>query len=519
MSDAKQVHWSNIDKRARGMIMFGLALGMLLAILDGTIVSTSLPTIIRDLGGEEHYSWAITGFMLCETIMIPISGKLSDLYGRKPLFLIGIAIFMTGSVLAGFSGDMNQFIIFRAMQGFGGGMLIPVATAAVADLYSPEERGKMQGILGSLFAVAMCLGPFLGGYITDNLSWHWAFFINIPLGIFALILTAKKFPAQEPVENISVDYMGIGLLSAFLMVFLLFFTWVGVDFEWASTETFIMVVASVAIMIAFIWNEFKAKDPVLNPSLFKNRTFVYCSTIMLIFGMGMMGLMMYLPLFMQTVVGMSPTNSGLVTLPLVIGIMITAMASGFSVKRTGYRPWLVVGPIIAAAGMFLLSTLDMNSAIDLAVAYLFVTGVGMGCMMSVVMIAAQNSAKRTEMGMTTSSVNLFRSIGSTVAISIFTMIINGRIAQELLTSPLGDVPGVPHTVGILALLEMEEFKAFWSDIISIYSNSVTYSFMIAGIIVLLVLAISIFVKGKPHDDDDGQEVIEVEKKHAEEPSV
>jgi len=503
MEKTENINWSNIDKKARGMIMLGLALGMLLAILDGTIVSTSLPTIINDLGGAELYSWVFTGFMLCETVMIPISGKLSDLYGRKPLFLIGIAVFMTGSILSGICNNMTELIIFRAIQGLGGGMLIPVATAAVADLYSPAERGKVQGMLGSLFAVAMCLGPFLGGYITDNLSWHWVFFINVPLGLMALFLTAKKFPKQERVEGIKIDYTGIALLSAFLLVFLLFFTWAGVDFPWVSVESFAMIAASMGLIALFIWNEFKASDPVLKPMLFKNRMFVQCAIIMLIFGMGMMGIMAYLPVFMQVVVGMSATNSGVVILPLVIGMMITSMTSGFTVKRTGYRPWLIVGPIISASGMFLLSTLNMDSLVEIAVLYLFITGVGLGCVMSVVMIAAQNSAKRNEMGMTTSSVNLFRSIGSTIAVGIFTTLINGKIATELLVLPPKVYDIIPHTIGVLNYIEA--FPTFFNEIVNAYGNSVTYAFMIGGIVVLMVLAVAIFVKGKP------SEVIELNK--------
>ena len=510
MGETEKLDWSTIDKKARGMIMLGLAMGMLLAILDGTIVSTSLPSIVADLGGSDLYSWVFTGFMLCETVMIPISGKLSDLYGRKPLFLIGIAVFMTGSILSGLCGSMAQLIVFRAIQGIGGGMLIPVATAAVADLYSPAERGKMQGMLGSLFAVAMCLGPFLGGYITDNISWHWVFFINVPLGLLALFLTAKKFPKQEHIEGIKIDYIGIALLSAFLLVFLLFFTWAGVDFPWVSAESFIMIAASLGLLALFIWNEFKAPEPVLKPALFKNKAFVQCAIIMLIFGMGMMGIMAYLPAFMQLVVGMSATNSGVVVLPLVIGMMITSMTSGFTVKKTGYRPWLIAGPIISSLGMFLLSTLDMASETSTALFYLFITGVGLGCVMSVVMIAAQNSAKRNEMGMTTSSVNLFRSIGSTVAVGIFTTLINGKIAVELQVLPPEIYDIIPHTIGVLDYIKVYPTHAL--DIINAYGNSVTYAFLIAAVIVLLVLVVAIFVKGKPpeiiemsedKDEEDG----------------
>ena len=497
--------------------MIGLALGMLLATLDGTIVSTSLPSIVNDLGGNELYSWVFTGFMLCETVMIPIAGKLSDLYGRKPLFLLGIIIFLAGSILSGLCSSMMQLILFRAIQGIGGGMLIPVATAAVADLYSPAERGKMQGMLGSLFAVAMCLGPFLGGYITDNISWHWIFFINVPLGAIAIIFTLRKFPKQMPVENIHVDYTGIALLSGFLLVFLLFFTWAGVDFAWISAESFVMVAASLALLALFIWNEFKAKDPVLKPSLFKNKMFVYCSIVMIIFGMGMMGIMAYLPSFMQIVVGISATNSGLIILPMVIGIMITSMAGGFTVKRTGYRPWLMTGPIVAAVGMILLSTLSRGSSESLALFYLFITGLGLGCVMSVVMIAAQNSAKKNEMGMTTSSVNLFRSIGSTVAVGIFTTIINGKIAQELMFLPPEVYGEVPHTIGILDwLMTPPIFPGYTLGVIDAYGSSVTFAFLVGAIVVVLVFAVAIFMKGKPPEeieitDSDDEEVNEMQK--------
>jgi len=498
MQKTESVNWSNIDKRTRGMIMLGLALGMLLAILDGTIVSTSLPSIVSDLGGNDLYSWVFTGFMLCETIMIPIAGKLSDLYGRKRLFLIGIAIFMVGSALSGMCNNMTELILFRAIQGLGGGILIPVATAAVADLYSPAERGKVQGMLGSLFAVAMCLGPFLGGYITDNISWHWVFFINIPLGIMAVIMTMKKFPKQEPVDGIKVDYTGIALLSAFLLVFLLFFTWAGVDFPWFSTESFIMVAISLIFLSIFIWNEYKAKDPILKPALFKNKMFVECSIVMLIFGMAMMGIMAYLPIFMQVVVGISATNSGAIILPLVIGVMITSMLSGFTVKITGYRPWLIAGPIVSAIGMFMMSTLNMDSSSMTATAYLFLTGIGLGCVMSIVMIAAQNSAKKNEMGMTTSSVNLFRSIGSTVAVGIFTTLINGKIASELLVLPPEVYKEIPHSTGVLDYIMY--FPQYAHDIINAYGNSVTFAFMIGGFIMLTVLAVAIFMKGKPPEE-------------------
>ena len=497
---SNDLHWSNIDKKTRATIMIGLSMGMLMACLDGTIVATSLPHIVGDLGGYEHYSWVFTGYMLCETAMIPIAGKLSDQYGRKPIFLVGISIFLVGSVLCGICGSMSQLIIFRAIQGIGGGMLVPVATAAVADLFAPTERGKIQGMLGALFAVAMCLGPFLGGYISDHISWHWVFFINLPIGLAALIFTAKKFPSQEIVET-KTDYSGMALLTAFLFTLLLFFTWAGIDFEWLSIQSAGMIALAAVLLALFIFNETKAKEPVLKPALFKNKMFVCCALVMFVFGLALMGLMAYLPMFMQTVIGMSATNSGAIMLPFVIGVAITSMISGFAVKRTGYQPWLIAGPIVAAFGMYLLSTLEMGSSQTAALIYLLITGLGMGCVMSVIMIAVQNGASRGEMGMVTSSVNLFRSIGSTVAVGVFTTIINGRIATELwnvLPQAIYDV--VPHTIGVLEAIAY--FPAYANDIIFAYGESITFAFLIGGIIILFVLLLAVFIKGRPVDTAD-----------------
>lgn len=497
MSNTGELHWSNINPRTRTSIMIGLALGMLIACLDGTIVVTSLPSIMKDLGGNELYSWVFTGFMLCETIMIPIGGKLSDRYGRKPIFIAGILLFLLGSVLSGISGNMTELIVFRAIQGLGGGILIPVATAAVADLYSPMERGRIQGILGAIFAVAMCLGPFIGGYITDAASWHWIFYINVPIGAIALIFILRKFPTPEVTDTRKVDYTGMALLSVFLLDILLFFSWVGVNFEWISAQSVLMLVSAAVILAVFIWNEYRVADPVLSPRLFRGNVFVCCCICILIFGMGMMGVMSYLPIFMQVVVGMSATNTGEILLPMVIGMMITSMSSGFLVKRTGYKVWLVAGPMVTALGMFMLSTLHSGSDSITAMEYLFVTGLGLGCVMSVVMIAAQNSARKKEMGMVTSSVNLFRAIGSTVAVGVFTTFINSRMSVELAQALPPDLyDTLPHNIGILDYITQIP-QEFVSGVINAYGDSVSFAFVIGAAVVLSVFVVALFMKAKP----------------------
>ena len=498
--------------------MIGLSLGMLIACLDGTVMATAINEILKDFNGYGEYSWVFTGFMLCETIMIPLAGKLSDQYGRKPIFMIGLAIFLVGSLLSGLSGNMTQLILFRAIQGIGGGMLIPVATATVADLYPPAERGKVQGMLGSLFAAALCVGPFIGGYITDNIGWHWIFFINLPIGAAALLFCLRRFPNPEITEEVHVDYRGMALLSAFLLILLLFFTWVGVDFPWVSIESAAMAAVAVALLIAFIKTELKAKDAVMQPSLFRNKMFVRCAVTMLIFGMGMMGVMVYMPVFMQAVVGISATNTGILILPMVAGMMITSTISGFTVRKTGYRPWLTAGPIVTAIGMILLSTLGRGSEETTTVLFLFITGIGFGCVMSVAMVAAQNSAKDGEMGMTTSLINLFRSVGSTVAVGIFTTLINGRIAVELADRlPAHVFDSVPHSTSVMNIIsslltnpaEWPDFiianygnnpEPFINAVIDSYGGGVSFAFICSAAVVLLALVTAFFMKGKPVEE-------------------
>ena len=340
MSSENSVHWSNIDPKARRMIMMGLALGMFVACLDGTIITTSMSTIAADLGGMELYAWVFTAYMLCETVMIPIAGKLSDHYGRKPLLLAGLAIFIVGSIMGGLSNSMEMLILFRALQGLGGGILMPVATAAVADLYAPHLRGRIQGSLASIFGIATAIGPLLGGIITDYLSWHWCFFINVPIAVITLILTSRRFPVAEVDTVHKIDYAGISLLTLLLVDVMMVFTWGGTEYDWFSVQIIGMVMIAVILLAAFVLVERRADDPVLNPRLFRNRTIVCSVVAMLIFGVGMMGAMTYVSLFMQNIIGYSATTAGLMMIAMVIGMMMTAMISGNMLTKTGARPWL-----------------------------------------------------------------------------------------------------------------------------------------------------------------------------------
>jgi EmrB/QacA subfamily drug resistance transporter len=487
------VNWANIDPKHRRLIMIGLMLGMLAACLDGTIVATSGTNIAAHLGGLGLYSWMFTAYLLCETITIPIAGKMSDLYGRKPFFLIGLGLFVGGSIAAGLSNSMEMLIVCRAVQGIGGGILIPVATAATADLYPPLERGKMQGVMGAVFGLGTALGPVLGGLITDSLGWHWVFFINVPIAAISLILIARQFPSTDVVNKKKIDFVGMSILGLFLLDLLLFFTWAGIDFQWISYESGIMVLAAVLLLGAFIFQEYKAEDPVIAPRLFKNRTFVCGAFAMLIFGLGMTGAMAYLSMFGIYIFGLSSRDAGYVLIAMVAGLMITAMASGKLVERTGYRPWIISGATISFIAMALMSTLGLGDSVWLLVAYVFLLGMGFGCVIAIIMVAVQNSAKSNEMGMTTSGVNLFRAIGGTVATAVFASLINLRINSELQSSLSAEVYNIlPHNTNVLAYLTvMPEYS---EQILTAFAASVDFAFLIGGAILFLIIFIAPFLK-------------------------
>jgi len=487
--------WSNIDPKHRKLIMTGLMLGMLAACLDGTIVSTCGTIIAEDLGGLSLYSWMFTAYMLCETIAIPIGGKLSDIYGRRPFFLLGLTLFVGGSVVAGLSTSMEMLIVCRAVQGVGGGMLIPVATAAVADLYSPEERGKMQGVMGAIFGLGTALGPIIGGLITDNISWHWVFYLNVPIAAIALFLIARQFPAMESTGHKKIDYLGMSALGLFLLDLLLFFTWAGTDFDWLSYESAMMVLAAAILLAVFIFLERRAEEPVIAPRLFKNRVFVCGAFSMLIFGLALTGALAYLSMFSIFVFGLTSREAGYLTISMVAGLMITAMLSGKYVGKTGYRPWVIIGPIIACIAMVLLSTLGLGDSVWLLVAYIFLLGLGLGCVMAVLMVAVQNSAKPDEMGMTTSSVNLFRSIGGTVATAVFAFLINLRLNDMLMINlPTEAYNALPHNTEVLAYIpQMPQYAA---QILTSFAGSMDFAFLIGGIIILLIVLVAPFLKAR-----------------------
>ncbi len=493
-------------------------LGMLAACLDGTIVSTCGTIIAADLGGLSLYSWMFTAFMLCETIAIPIGGKLSDLYGRKPFFILGMGLFLAGSVAAGLSTSMEFFIICRAVQGVGGGFLMPVATAAIADLYSPLERGKMQGAMGAVFGLGTALGPVIGGLITDNISWHWVFYINVPLAAVALFLTARQFPAVEVASHKKIDYLGMSVLGLFLLDLLLFFSWAGKDFEWISAESGAMVLVAAVLLLVFALLERRAEDPVIAPRLFRNRTFACGAFAMLIFGLALTGAMAYLSMFSIFVFGLTSEEAGYLTIAMIAGLMMTAMTSGKLVQRTGYRPWLVAGPIISFIAMMLMSTLGLGDSVWTLAGYMFLLGLGLGCVMAVLMVAVQNGARPDEMGMTTSGVNLFRAIGGTVATGVFSFLVNLRLDDELRSNLAPEVYSVvPHDTNVLGYIQHMPEQAV--QILTSFAGAMDFAFLVAGAIILLMLLITPFLKGYVVNEEQADMRAAEAKKLEERPGI
>ncbi len=487
----------------RGFIMLGLALGMLLASLDQTIVGTSLPTIVGDLGGWSLLSWLFTAYLLAETITIPIAGKMSDRYGRKPVFLFGMIVFLAGSMLAGLSQSMEQLIMFRFMQGIGGGALMPVAMATVADLYAPSERGKVQGLLGAIFALSSIIGPFLGGFIVDNLDWRWVFYVNVPIGIAAILVTSVKFPKLVSDERRPIDFIGMATLTSALTSGLLILTWGGVTYAWNSVEIIGLGILSAVSTIAFILAEKRAKDPILPLHLFREPIFTLGSISLLLVAIGLFGVISFLPLFLQTVIGMSATYSGEVLIPLMIGAVVGSIGSGLALKRIGYRPFLIAGPIISGIGLYLMSTMHVGTGVIDAVVYLVITGLGLGFVMANYIVAAQNVVNRRDMGIATSAMSLFRGLGATIGVTVLGAVVNSTMVAELGKNlPPGSSTYLPTTdVSTLGQYLITGAAGMPTPIIDAIrlslSNSITFMFLVGAVFVAVAFFTSVFIRSQP----------------------
>jgi EmrB/QacA subfamily drug resistance transporter len=421
------------ENHRRILVVLGaLMLGMILASLDQTIVATALPTIAGDLHGLNHLSWVVTAYLLTLTISTPLWGKLGDLYGRKKLFQGAIVIFLVGSAMAGLSQSMVELIAFRAIQGVGAGGLMVGAQAIMGDVISPRQRGRYMGYFGAVFGVTSVAGPLLGGFFTQHLSWRWCFYINIPIGIVALFVIASVLHIPVRRTEHRVDYLGSVLMGVAVTLVVLLTTWGGTTYPWISGPVIGSGIAAVALVILFCLVQRRAAEPLIPLSLFRNQVFNVTSTVGFIVGFIMFGAIIYIPLYMQTVHGASPTSSGLQLIPLVGGMLCTFIPSGRLVTRWGrYKVFPIVGTAIMTVGMYLLSLMSPTTSLAVSSLYEVVVGLGIGLVMQVLVVAVQNAVPYSQLGTATSAATFFRTIGGAFGVALFGTIFNSRLFAEL----------------------------------------------------------------------------------------
>ncbi|WP_433742665.1 MDR family MFS transporter [Falsibacillus pallidus] len=422
----------HLDKRKKVLIMLAIMSAMLFAALNQTIVGTALPRIIADLGGMKYYSWVFTIYMLTSSITAVLVGKLSDIYGRKPFILIGIGIFTIGSFLSGFSDTIIQLIIFRGVQGFGAGMIMSTAFTAVGDLFSPRERGRWQGLMSAVFGLASVFGPTLGGYIVDNADWHWVFWVFLPFGAVALIMIWTLFPSQVKKQGGSIDYFGSLFLTLTIVPLLLAFTWGGKDYEWSSVQIIGLFAGTVVALLLFLFTEKKVKNPVLPLELFKNSVFSLSNLIGFLLGAGMFGAIMYMPMFIQGVIGTSATKSGLVMMPMTLSMVIASAIGGQLITKTGkYKIIALIGLLIMTTGLFNLSRMGTDTSNTTAILNMITVGVGLGLSFPVFTLTIQNAVDYKFLGVATASSQLFRQIGGTIGVAIMGTVMNSKMTDKI----------------------------------------------------------------------------------------
>jgi EmrB/QacA subfamily drug resistance transporter len=518
MNRGKQI-MEHLELRRKIIIMISIMAAMLFAALNQTIVGTSLPRIIADLGGIEYYSWVFTIFMLTSSITAILVGKLSDIYGRKPFILIGIGVFTIGSLLCGVSDSILELILYRGIQGFGGGMIMSTAFTAVGDLFSPRERGKWQGIMSSVFGLASVFGPTLGGYIVDHFHWHWVFWIFLPFGLVAFAAIYFLFPSVQRKEKESIDYTGSLLLTITVVPLLLSFTWAGNQYEWLSPEIIGLFGVTIVAFFLFIRTEKRVKSPVLPLDMFKNKVFTISNIIGLFLGAGMFGSIMYMPFFIQGVMGTSATKSGFVMMPLTLAMVAGSTISGQIITKTGkYKKLALLGLFIMASGMTSMHFMDTETTNITATLNMILVGTGLGITFPIFTLTVQNAVEHKYLGVSTSSVQLFRQLGGTIGVSIMGSVMNNTLAdhfsensQKLIASTPNVTPQMSEQIKELAnpqvLLNqeavMEKFSSlppesvvFFKQVMEILRESLSYAlngvFLTGALVIGTALLLTFF---------------------------
>ena len=433
----------------------GVLLAMFLSSLDQTVVGTAMPRIISDLGGFSHYTWVTTAYIITSAVTIPIIGKLTDMYGRKYFYISGIGVFILASFLCGLSSTMTQIIVFRGVQGIGAGVMMANAFTVIGDIFPPAERGKYQGFMSGVFGLSSIIGPTLGGYITDTFSWHWVFFVNIPLGLLIIVLFALFFPGFRP-DNLkhNIDYLGLVTLVLTVVPTMLALSWGGVEYSWGSPQIIGMFGFSVVMLALFLMIESRNTEPIVPLSLFRNRIVAISEVVIFFTGMGMFGGIIFVPLFFQGVLGVTATTSGSFLTPMMLGVVVGSFISGQLLSRAGghYRIQGAVGIAIMGAGLALLSRMTAETGYPQAILNIVITGFGLGITMPLYTIAVQNAVPYNLLGAATSSTAFFRSLGGSVGLAILGSVMNNRFATELINRLPAAIKGVipPERLASLA---------------------------------------------------------------------
>lgn len=488
-----------LGRRQILVVFCGVMLAMLLGALDQTVVATALPTIVGELGGLSHLSWVVTAYVLAATAATPLWGKIGDLYGRKLLFQIAIAVFLAGSALSGISQDMGELIAFRAFQGLGAGGLFALAWAIIGEIISPRERGRYQGYLGAMFAVASVAGPLLGGFFAEELSWRWVFYVNVPIGALALLAVSTSMPGSPRARKHEIDYAGAALLVAAIVSLLLVATWGGQQYAWGSVQIFGLTALGVGLLGAFVWRERYAPEPIVPLRLFRDPVFSVVSITVCLATCAFFAVVVFMPVFLQVVTGASATDSGLLLLPLMAGTIVSSTVSGHLITRTGrYKVFPVSGLAMMTFGIVLLSLMDASTTRITASLYMAVFGLGFGQVTQVLTLAIQNAVDKRDLGTATAAANFFRSMGGAVGVAIFGAIfaggLGGNVNPETLQSSPEKIQSLPPAVH--------------DGVVQAVSHAVGTVFLVAAPIAALGFVVVLFLKEYPLSGAAGGESVD-----------
>jgi len=504
MADTAKARTAETEQQERQprsvrVVLLALMITMMLAMLDNMIVGTAMPTIVGELGGLEHLSWVVTAYTLATAASTPIWGKLGDMYGRKGAFMTSIVIFLIGSALSGMAQDMGQLIGFRAIQGLGAGGLMVGVMAIIGDLIPPRERGKYQGMMAGVMALAMIGGPLVGGTITDNWGWRWSFYINLPLGVVSLGLISAVLHLPRKRAQTRIDYLGAGLLTVGITSIVLVTTWGGTEYAWGSARIMELIGIGVAALVGFVFWQTKAAEPIMPLHIFRSRNFSLMSFIGFITGFVMFGAVLFLPLYQQSVQGASATNSGLLLLPMLGAMLVVSMIAGRVTTNSGrYKVFPVVGSVLMTVGLFLLSQMDTDTTRLTSGLYMAVLGAGMGCLMQITMLVAQNSVEMKDMGVASSSTTLFRTLGSSFGVAIMGALFNNRV-QDMMAERAGALGSkITEQSAQLDAASLAKLPAAAREAYQHAVAAGTHSaFLLGAIIAVTALVAAVFVKEVP----------------------